>query len=467
VRSPFSPACSRYADCAATPTTETADIGARRAVWLLGAVLALESADLSAVGAVGPGIERSFAISHTELGLLASVSPIAAALATVPAGIVADRFRRTPLLAAGVGTWALTMLAAGAAPSLGALLAGRAALGALTAAAMPIVLSLTGDYFDAKLRARCYGRIAAGELVGSGFGFLVGGNLAAPLSWRWAFWILVAPAIVLAIAIWRGLPERPRGGGRPAGGGPPPMTLMQAIRYVLGVRTNVMLLVAGATGNFFYAGVRTFTVVFIRGHYGLGQTIASSAVGLLGLGALAGVLAGGRLADALLARGRPDARLLVAGVATIASAALWIPPLLATAVPVGLGVGLLAAAVMSMPNAPIDAARLDVVPARLRGRGESVRSLLRALAFSLAPLSFGLAAELLGGSHGRGAGGAFLVMLVPLALSGVVVLAARSSYPSDVARATARDARADGGARRSAPCRPSRPASGVRVAPPA
>jgi hypothetical protein len=76
-------------------------------------------------------------------------------------------------------------------------------------------------------------------------------------------------------------------------------------------RPQRVLFPAAATSNFFFAGVRTFTVLFIRGHYGLGQTAVTSAMGVLGLGALAGVVAGARLADALLGRGRLEARLLV------------------------------------------------------------------------------------------------------------------------------------------------------------
>jgi sugar phosphate permease len=323
-----------------------------------------------------------------------------------------------------------------------------------------MLLSLTGDYFPAAERARNYARIAAGELVGSGFGFLVSGNVAALLSWRWAFWVLVAPAAGLAFALWRGLPEPPRGGqpererrgiiqrevqrraiaphaDRVVGPDAGRMPLRQAVRYVLSVRTNVVLIVAAASANFFFAGVRTFTVVFIRGHYGLTQAAATASMGVLGLGAVAGVLAGGRAADALLGRGRLDARLVVAGTATLAAAGLWIGPLLATAVPLGLAIGLVAAAAMTMPTAPVDAARLDVIPARLRGRAESVRSLLRALAFALAPVAFGLVADAFRGPHAAGAQRAFLVMLAALAAGGLLLLAARRSYPRDLATALA------------------------------
>jgi hypothetical protein len=57
-----------------------------RAVVLFGCVLALESADLGTIGAVAPELERAFQISRTQLGLLASVSLIVTAIATLPFG---------------------------------------------------------------------------------------------------------------------------------------------------------------------------------------------------------------------------------------------------------------------------------------------------------------------------------------------------------------------------------------------
>jgi MFS family permease len=413
----------------------------KQIVLMLGGVLALESADLSAIGAIGPQLEYALGISHAQLGLLAAAGTLTAAVATIPVGVLADRVARTPLLAASVALWSVAMLAAGAADSFATLLASRIALGALTATAGPTLISLVGDYFPAEARARNYGLILGGEMVGAGFGFEVSGNLGALLSWRWSFWVLVPPAVVLAVALRRWLPEPPRG-GRGDDDEHVRMSLPAALRYVLSVRTNLMLLVAASVGNFFFAGVRTFTVLFIRGHYGLSQALATSAMGVLGLGALAGVLAGGRISDRLGSRGHRGARLTVAGVATLGAAALWPGPLLTHSLALGLGLGVIAAASMSVPNAPIDAARLDVIPARLRGRAESVRSMLRAFSISFAPLVFGWLADHLNGG-GAGVRNAFLVMLVPLALNGVVLLAARGRYQRDMAAAQAADAKGD------------------------
>src|SRR6185437_10297958 len=55
----------------------------------------------------------------------------------------------------------------------------RMLLGAVTAAAAPTVASLVGDFFPPKERARIYGAVLGGELVGIGIGFAVGRNLDA------------------------------------------------------------------------------------------------------------------------------------------------------------------------------------------------------------------------------------------------------------------------------------------------
>ncbi|MGB0091311.1 MAG: MFS transporter, partial [Solirubrobacteraceae bacterium] len=100
----------------------------------------------------------------------------------------------------------------GLASSFAMLLLTRVALGAVTATAGPTVSSLISDFIPARERARIYGFILSGELLGAGFGFLVSGEAAAALSWPAAFLILAIPSLALAIAIPRLLPEPARGG---------------------------------------------------------------------------------------------------------------------------------------------------------------------------------------------------------------------------------------------------------------
>jgi len=455
----------------------------RRVVLLFAAVLALDSADKSTLGAVAAELKTAFHIGNAELGMLAAASAGVAALVTVPIGVLADRVTRVRLLAGSVVLWAVAMAWSGAAGSFPMLIASRLALGAVLATAGPVLASLVGDFFEPGERARIYGYILSGELIGAGFGFLVSGNVAGLLSWRYSFWLLALAAVALAWALFRMLPEPERGGqgripwgaedfGEDGNGRPPPeaqagrdglatrvvrrehvrpvpelvlerdprkMPLRRALVYTLRVRTNLVLIVATAVGYFFFAGLRTFAVVFARGHFSLSQSTASTLFVLVGIGALAGVLAGGRLADRLMRRGRVNARVLVGIVGFVAAAALLLPALITTSLVIAIPLYFLGAAAFSMPNPPLDAARLDVMPSRLWGRAEGLRTFVRTLAEAGAPLLFGVLADTLGGSgtqnHASGVMWAFLIMLVPLALNGLILLRALRSYARDVATA--------------------------------
>jgi MFS family permease len=462
-----------------------------RVVALLACVLGLESADLSTIGATAPQLETAFHISNTQLGLLAAISTFVGALATVPMGALTDRVRRVNLLAISVSLWAVAMVACALAQSYGWLLLARLGLGAVTATAGPAIASLTGDFFPPAERGKIYGYILSGELLGAGIGFVISGSVAGAVSWRAAFAVLALPAAGLAFALWRGLEEPERGAQmepesrqtehedgqtghesgqeHPAGVArqaverrhvdpvpervlhrdPGELTLPQAIRYVLRIPTNCWLIAAAAVGYFFFAGMRTFALVFVRGHLDLGQSMATVVLFLAGIGALVGVLVSGRLADRLIRRGRIDARVLVGAISYLAATVFLAPALLLTTVPTVLPLLVVAAGALAAPNPPLDAARLDVVPSGLWGRAEGVRTMLRQSAQAAAPLLFGLVADALGGAATTGSQQhiapatsralqeTFLIMLVPLVLTGLMLLVARRRYPADVATAIA------------------------------
>jgi predicted MFS family arabinose efflux permease len=306
---------------------------------------------------------------------------------------------------------------------------------------------------------------------------VVSGTLAGLWSWRAGFWALAPPALLLAAAVWR-LPEPVRGGegrledgGRVAeghaGGGdsepieervadagirpdpelvveedPQRLSLRQAVGYVLRIRTNLVLIVASALGYFYLAGIQTFAVEFLRTRYGVGQTAGSLLVVVIGAGGLVGALVGGRLADHWLERGRISARVLVAAGAYGLAAALFVPGLLATSLAVSVAIWIAAAGMLAASNPPLDAARLDVLHPRLWGRGEGARTLVRQLAVAAAPLTFGLVSDALAGGDStsdiaRGLQYTFLIMLVPLAAAGAILLWGARRYPVDVATAAA------------------------------
>lgn len=453
-----------------------------RIVVLLACVLALASADTATVGASAVDLRRSLGISNTDIGLLVSVTSLVAAVFSLPFGVLADRVRRTWILGFALVTWGAGMLWSATAASFGDLLLARVFLGAVTAAAGPVIASLTGDWFPASDRGRIYGYILAGELLGAGAGFAFTGDIAA-LSWRAAFLILALPAFVLAWLIVR-LPEPARGGSgvpadthattspqaprHPPRRAPPPaqgaqqdgvrhlaaekgvkpnpeltarasgpMTIVDAIRYVLAVRTNVVLIISGAFGYYFLAGVQTFGTEFVGGQYHIGQVAANLLLLVVGAGAVVGVLAGGPASDVLLRRGHLNARVTTAAVAASIATVAFIPALVTHSALAALPYVAIAAAGLTAQNPPIDAARLDIMPPWLWGRAEGVRTFLRTAAQALAPLLFGAVSDHIFGGGTSGLRWTFVVMLLPLAAAAAFLYRARRLYPTDVATASA------------------------------
>ena len=86
---------------------------------------------------------------------------------------------------------------------------------------------------------------------------------------------------------------------------PARMGLAAATRYVLKVRTNVILIVASAAGYYFLAGVQTFGVEFVRGHYHVGAALANLLMLAVGAGAVLGVVVTAPAAALIAAPRRP------------------------------------------------------------------------------------------------------------------------------------------------------------------
>lgn len=475
-----------------------------KVIILLACVLALDAADKATVGAVAAELKQALHISNVEVGWLVTASTAIGALITLPFGALADRVHRNRLLVVCILAWSVMMVVSGAAVSYWMLLLSRLALGAVVAAAAPTVMSLIGDFFHPGERGRILGYTLAGELIGVAFGFLISGNIAAVLSWRASFWVLALVGFVLAGVIWKWLPEPARGGHGivPVGAedlpddgetdegqaheensdynydtssadidhavdeqdispheslvlrdGAADMSLWQAVRYILSIRTYRILIVVSSLGYFYFTGLRTFAIVFMRHRFHLEQAVASSLSVGIGLGAIVGVLLAGRIGDALIGRGRLDGRILTAGVAYLLATAAFMPGFLNGTLWITGAFFFVAAAGIGGANPAVDSARLDIMYSGLWGRAEGVRATARFALEAVAPPLFGYVASLFdqgsasnafaqAGSHGSSSGGglgqAFLVMLVALAAAGLLLLLrARHTYLRDVATAVA------------------------------
>ena len=192
-------------------------------------------------------------------------------------------------------------------------------------------------------RGRVIGWVKSGELVGAAGGFVVTGVLVSLFSWRSAFVALGLIGLVVGATVVR-IPEPRRGGeGRTddgperldepsqlrelieeEGAEPKPelvldgdvadMGLPAAIHYVTHVRTLVMIIAAGALGDFFFTAVQVFGVLFLVEQFDISASTAGLLIPAVGVAGFFGVIAGGRFGDWLLERHVVTGRLKVGRV---------------------------------------------------------------------------------------------------------------------------------------------------------
>ena len=420
-----------------------------RVIVLFGLVLALNGADTATVGAIAPQLAAFRCTSGpTKIGLLSSVSLLVGAVGDDPGRAArSTSVKRIPMLSASIVLWSIASLLSAFAGSYSTLLLTRLLLGVVRGDRRPgdrvadrRLLPGQGARADLRLHPRRRDRRA------TPFGFIICGSVASAISWRAAFMLLAIPGFFLARELYRTVPEPLRGGqshlepgvedlveaaararAKPAqrrlargrvrgvatitatisrgeaaqrlGAEPDPGAgaargsahdePVDSVRYVLSIPTNVLMIISSSLGYFFFSGLTTFALLFVRGHYHVGQATSELVLALLVGGALVGTLFSGWLADELLRRGVLNSRVWIPAVCYLGAAVLLIPGFVSDHLTPALWFDVAGAALLSAANPPLDAARLDIMPAGLWGRAESVRTVIRSLAQALAPLLFG------------------------------------------------------------------------------
>jgi EmrB/QacA subfamily drug resistance transporter len=111
-----------------------------------------------------------------------------------------DRFGRRRVFVAGLGLFTAASAACALAPSIGWLIAGRAAQGVGAALVIPLAVALLSAAFPPERRGRAIGLMEGATGLATIAGPLVGGTLAQAVGWEWIFWVNV-PIGLIAIPL--------------------------------------------------------------------------------------------------------------------------------------------------------------------------------------------------------------------------------------------------------------------------
>jgi MFS transporter, Spinster family, sphingosine-1-phosphate transporter len=126
-------------------------------------------------------------------------------------GWLGDRTRRWMLVGIGVIVWSLASGASGLAPTFLILFLTRCVVGVGEAAYGPVAPAVISDLYPVEKRGQTLAWFYAAIPVGSALGYVVGGQVTAWTGdWRWAFYVLVPPGLILGV--WCFLMREPKRG---------------------------------------------------------------------------------------------------------------------------------------------------------------------------------------------------------------------------------------------------------------
>ena len=290
------------------------------ALIVLTVVYVLNFLDRTLIYILFTPIKKEMAFTDLQLALLGTTSfVIFYTLLGIPFGRLADRTTRKYLIAGGLAVWSLFSGLTGFADSFWTMFFCRLMVGVGEATLGPAALSLLSDYFPPRMRATVQGIYSSGIAIGSGVAFFLGGWIGQNFGWRWAFYFLGFPGLLLAVVVFF-LKEQPRG-----------RTEVVPVRYS---SKDWKILFQSAPLRYLYLGYALFGLAsnnlgiwvpsfFVRVH-GMSLVLIGTVAGILSI--VVGVpvtIFGGYASDRFRKFGS-GGRMLFSTCAALASVPLWL-----------------------------------------------------------------------------------------------------------------------------------------------
>ncbi len=179
--------------------------GARGALALLLGINLFNYIDRYILAAVEPNIRATFfaagdpnAMAMT--GSLATAFLVTYMLSAPALSWLIDRFSRWVIVGICVILWSVATAASGQAATFALLFISRIFIGIGEGGYGPAGPAILADYFPVGLRGRVMAVFCCAIPVGSALGYVLGGVINAHFGWRWAFYIVAFPGLVLGLS---------------------------------------------------------------------------------------------------------------------------------------------------------------------------------------------------------------------------------------------------------------------------
>jgi EmrB/QacA subfamily drug resistance transporter len=144
-----------------------------------------------------PSIRRDLGASIQALEWTVNAYVLAYAVLLMTGAALGDRFGRKRMFMGGIALFTVASAASALAPTVGLLIAARAAQGIGAAIVTPLTLTLLAEAFPPERRGMALGIWSGISGVAVALGPLVGGAVVQAASWHWIFWINVPIGLAL------------------------------------------------------------------------------------------------------------------------------------------------------------------------------------------------------------------------------------------------------------------------------
>jgi AAHS family benzoate transporter-like MFS transporter len=269
---------------------------------LAGGLAALEGYDLACYGVTVPSLltDPGVGADKTTAGTVGSLVAVGMMIGAAAAAATVRRTGPRRLLLLGAALFSLGMLVCSVAASFTLFGTARLVVGIGLGIVLPTLTAYVADLSASGHRSRNVGIMMSGYALGALLAPLLGAALLPDWSWRWIYVIGAVPAVVLLPLAARILPESPvhlgaTAEGRPAGG----ELLGLRPLFGRGLRVATLLFwVMSFCGLLLVFGISTWLPTIMQSSgYSLGSALLQTAAMWVGAGA--GMIAGGRIADAV------------------------------------------------------------------------------------------------------------------------------------------------------------------------
>lgn len=355
-----------------------------RAGWTLTILLTIayifSYIDRSILGLLVDPIKADLKLTDADIGYVSGIAfAIFYATMGLPLGWLADRTRRTRLVAAGIGLWSLATAACGLAGTFGHLFLARMSVGIGEATLSPAAMSLISDSFSPDKRGKPVALYSAALGLGAGLAGLASAAIVAwtkgstlvavPFAgdvkpWQMTFFLVGLPGLLVALAfVFMREPPRQSIGGASNGVAAALGEVGRNWAAYAGLTVMVCVMTITAYSQSYFApSAFTRAYGWPTEQFALYNGLASL---VLGPGTMAMT---GWLNDRMTARGAADAPFRLTMIAFVAMVPMATLPFFLGNAPATFALHALSTVPIAMVTAAALLALLAIAPAAVRGQ---------------------------------------------------------------------------------------------------